>query len=150
MWEVSKIEWFCEVHYRAEHTGFKPGCNHRKNSSKIFYGEDWTVLLLDQVSNSTLYGRSLQIWETLIKDQKNRDKNLFGKNFRPHVVETECFKKRTFEIFSCWNRSAPPHTQKRFRQALHQTSTNHMEEGDFTTVKNQTVVTHHGIWWQAK
>ena len=35
-------------------------------------------------------------------------------------------------------------------QAFHRTTTNHMVEGDFTTVKNRTIVTHHTIWWQAK
>ena len=85
-----------------------------------------TVLLLGQASNSILYSRRLQILKTLIKDPKKAknilnekadllqkgNQHLFGKKFRSHVVETERSKKRTLEIFSGGNRSAPPPVKK--------------------------------------
>ena len=87
-----------------------------------------TVLLLGQASNSILYSRRLQILKTLIKDPKKAknilkekadlrqrgDQNLFGKKFRSHFVETERSTKRTLEVFSGGNRSAPPPTKKPF------------------------------------
>ena len=87
-----------------------------------------TVLLLGQASNSILYSQCLQILKTLIKDPKKAknilkekadlrqrgDQNLFGKKFRSHFVETERSTKRTLEVFSGGNRSAPPPTKKPF------------------------------------
>ena len=67
--------------------------------------------------------------KTLIKDSKKAktilkekvdllqkgDQNLFGKKFRSHIVETECSKKRTLEVFSGGSCSAPPPAKKPFR-----------------------------------
>ena len=75
------------------------------------------------------YSRCLQMLKTLIKDPKKAknilkekadllqkgDQNLFGKKFRSHVVETERSKKRTLEVFSGGNRSAPSPAKKPFR-----------------------------------
>ena len=85
------------------------------------------VLLLGQASNSILYSRHLQILKTLIKDPKKAknilkekadllqkgNQNLFGKKFRSHIVETECSKKRTLEVFSGRSCSAPPPPAKK-------------------------------------
>ena len=68
-----------------------------------------TVFLLGQASNSILYSQRFQILKILIKHPKKAknilnekadllqkgDQNIFGKNFRSHVVETEHSKKRT-------------------------------------------------------
>ena len=87
------------------------------------------VLLLGQAWNSILYSRRLQILKTLMKDPKKAknilkekadllqkgDQNLFGKKFRSHIVETECSKKRTLEVFSGGSCSAPPPAKNPFR-----------------------------------
>ena len=115
------------------------------------------VLLLGQASNSILYSRRLQILKTLIKDPKKAknilkekadllqkgDQNLFGKKFRSHIVETECSKKRTLEVFCVVEVVVLLFLLPKspFGQALHQTTINSKAEGNFTTVKNQTIET---------
>ena len=60
----------------------------------------------------------------------------FGKTFRSHVAETELSQKRTLEVFSSGNRSAPSPAKKPYRSA-----TKRMVEGDLIMVKNRTTET---------
>ena len=114
-----------------------------------------TVLLLGQASNSILHSRRLQILKTLIKDPKKAknilkektdllqkdDQSLFGKKFTSHVVEIERSKKKTLEDFLVEVVALLLLPKSPFGQAPHQTTTNRMVEGEFTTVKTRTIET---------
>ena len=69
------------------------------------------------------------------------DRNLFGKNFRSHIVETKRSKKRTLEFFLVEVVALLLLPKGPFGQGLHRKTTNHKVEGDFTTLKNRTIET---------
>ena len=69
------------------------------------------------------------------------DQNLFGKNFRSHIVETKRSKKRTLEFFLVEVVALLLLPKGPFGQGLHRKTTNHKVEGDFTTLKNRTIET---------
>ena len=69
------------------------------------------------------------------------DKIFFAKKFRSHVVETERYKKRTLEVFSTGNLSAPPPAKKPFRTEPSLSSNKPFGGGGFYSGKKQTIET---------
>ena len=98
------------------------------------------VLLLGQASNSILYSQRLQILKTLIKDPK-KAKNILAKSsdhilLKLNAPRKELWRFSLVEVVVLLLLPKSP-----FGQALHQATTNSKAEGNFTTVKNQTIET---------
>ena len=98
------------------------------------------VLLLSQASNSILYSQRLQILKTLIKDPK-KPKNILAKSsdhilLKQNAPRKELWRFSLVEVVVLLLLPKSP-----FGQALHQAMINSKAEGNFTTVKNQTIET---------
>ena len=96
------------------------------------------VLLLGQASNSILYSQRLQILKTLIKDPK-KAKNILAKSsdhilLKQNAPRKELWRFSLVEVVVLLLLPKSP-----FGQALHQATINSKAEGNFTTVKNQTI-----------